>query len=68
MGTLQVLCLSPRDERHEQKKKDESLKVIHYNFDQKDILIGMKMLGITVSALLIIGLMVTAVGKIGYEI
>ena len=50
------------------QKKDESLKVIHYNFDQKDILIGMKMLGITVSALLIIGLTVTAVGKIGYEI
>ena len=50
------------------QKKDESLKVIHHNFDQKDILIGMKMLGITVSALLIIGLTVTAVGKIGYEI
>ena len=50
------------------QKKDESLKVIYNNFDQKDILIRMKMLGITVSALLIIGLTVTAVGKIGYEI
>ena len=67
MGTSYFDCPLETKGMYRQKK-DESLKVIYNNFDQKDILIGMKMLGITVSALLIIGLMVTAVGKIGYKL
>ena len=47
---------------------DDTLKVTHHNFDQREIMIALKLLGIMASSLLLIGLMVTGLGISGIEI
>ena len=44
-------------------KTDNTLKVTHHNLDKKEIRIALKLLGIMSSSLLLIGLMVTWLGR-----
>ena len=46
---------------------DETLKVIHDNKNQREIMIGIKLLGIMSSSLFLLGLMVTELGMFGNE-
>ena len=43
---------------------DDTLKVTYSNIDEKEIMIALKLHGIMSSSLLLIGLMVTGLGKI----
>ena len=47
---------------------DDSLKATYSNFDEKEIMIALKLHSIMSSSLLLIGLMITGLGKIRFEI
>ena len=47
---------------------DDTLKATHHNFDQKELMIAVKLLGMIKSSLLLIGLMVTGLGISGPKI
>ena len=42
--------------------KDDTLKVTHHKFDQKEMMVAVKLLGIMGSSLLLISLIVTGLG------
>ena len=42
---------------------DDTLKVTHHNLDQREVKIALRLLGIMATSLLLIGLMVTWLGR-----